>query len=117
MAKDANEIFSEIIPKAILENPEEARKVGAIFCFRIHGEGGGSWIIDLASEEPSCVSESESNQHGQCIVELGHEDFKRMLGDAQVGMQLYFEGRMKINGAPDLATKLFNFFSLAKREE
>ncbi len=36
-----------------------------------------------------------------------------MLSDPQAGMQLYFQGKLKVSGDPMLATKLQQFFDLA----
>ena len=35
-----------------------------------------------------------------------------MLSDPQAGMQLYFQGKLKVTGDPMLATKLQQFFAL-----
>ena len=48
----------------------------------------------------------------QCTIELAHEDFKAMLGNPQVGMQLYFQGKLRVTGDPMLATKLQQFFAM-----
>ena len=52
----------------------------------------------------------------QCTIEVDHEDFKQMLADPQLGMQLYFQGKLKVTGDPMLATKLQQFFSLTDQD-
>jgi hypothetical protein len=56
------------------------------------------------SDPPTC-SRGDSGK-AQCTIEVAHDDFKAMLGNPQVGMQLYFQGKLKVSGDPMLATKL-----------
>jgi hypothetical protein len=90
-AKDARELFEEQVPKALARNPEEARQVNAVYCFKISGEGGGDWTVDFTSDPPEC--RKGDSGAAQCTVEVSHEDFKTMLSDPQVGAQLYFHSR------------------------
>ena len=47
----------------------------------------------------------------QKLVEITHEDFKTMLSNPVLGMQLFFQGKLKITGDPMLATKLQKILS------
>tara|TARA_R110002096_G_scaffold408075_1_gene606925 strand:- start:17615 stop:17968 length:354 start_codon:yes stop_codon:yes gene_type:complete len=109
--KDAQELFNEQVPVALSKFPDKAREVNAIYCFKISGEGGGTWSVDLTADPPTCNIDESSN--AQCTVEVAHDDFKTMLSDPQAGMQLYFQGKLKVSGDPVLATKLQQFFDLA----
>jgi putative sterol carrier protein len=108
------ELFDEQVPEALKHNPEKAKEVNAIYCFKIEGEGGGVWTVDLTSDPPTCATEVGDN--AQCTIEVSHEDFMTMLSDPQAGMQLYFQGKLKVTGDPMLATKLQEFFKLAADE-
>ena len=114
MPKDAQELFNEQVPEALAKFPEQARDVNAIFCFKITGEGGGTWTVDLAGDPPSCQARDTGN--AQCTIEVSHDDFRTMRSDPQTGMQLYFQGKLKVSGDPMLATKLQQFFDLAAKE-
>ena len=106
----AKELFDEQVPAALKAHPEKAKAVGAVYCFKISGEGGGDWTVDLAGDPPTCTRGDTGK--AQCTIEVAHEDFKSMLGNPQVGMQLYFQGKLKVTGDPMLATKLQKLFSL-----
>ena len=110
MAKDAQELFNQDVPNALAKHPDKAKEIGAIYLFKITGDGGGEWTVDLASAQPSCLPGS----HGQpqCTVEVAHEDFKSMLGNPALGMQLYFQGKLRVTGDPMLATKLQKLFQM-----
>ena len=79
--KDAQELFNEQVPVALSKFPDKAREVNAIYCFKISGEGGGTWSVDLTADPPTCNIDESSN--AQCTVEVAHDDFKTMLSDPQ----------------------------------
>jgi putative sterol carrier protein len=109
--KDAKDLFDVQVPAALVKHPERAKEVNAIYCFKIAGAGGGEWTVNLASAAPSVKTGDDGS--AQCTIEVAHDDFKQMLQDPQVGMQLYFQGKLKVTGDPMLATKLQQFFQLA----
>lgn len=114
LPKNAQELFNEQVPEALKQNPDKAKEVNAIYCFKIEGDGGGEWTVDLTADPPTCVPEAKDT--AQCTIEVSHEDFMTMLSDPQAGMQLYFQGKLKVTGDPMLATKLQEFFKLAADE-
>jgi hypothetical protein len=106
----AKELFDEQLPAALAKHPDKAKAVNAVYLFKIAGEGGGDWTVDLTADPPTCTSGDSGK--AQCTIEVAHEDFKAMLGNPQVGMQLYFQGKLKVSGDPMLATKLQQFLTL-----
>jgi len=110
--KDAQELFDKQVPEALKQHPDKAREVNAIYLFKISGEGGGEWTVTLTGDSPSCVRGDAGG--AQCTIELAHEDFKTMLSDPNAGMQLYFQGKLRVAGDPMLATRLQQFFALAQ---
>ena len=107
---NAVELFDDRVPAALKKNPEKAKEVGAIFGFKISGDGGGEWTVDLTGDPPTCVRGDQGT--AQCTVEVAHDDFKEMLTDPQAGMQMYFSGKLKVSGDPMLATKLQQLFRI-----
>jgi hypothetical protein len=112
LPKNAHELFDEQVPAALKAHPEKAKEVNAIYGFNITGDGGGQWTVDLVSDPPSCTRGDSGK--AQCSIEVAVEDFNAMLGNPQLGMQLYFQGKLKVTGDPMLATKLQQVFSMAR---
>lgn len=108
---NAKELFDDMIPRGLAENPAKAKVVGASYWFRITGEDGGDWLVDLAGDPPTC--QPGGSDAAQCTIEVEHADFKRMLAEPAAGMQLYFQGKLKVSGDVMLATRLQQFFRLA----
>ena len=110
LPKNAKHLFDELVPAALAKHPERAKEVNAIYGFNVTGDGGGTWTVDLVNEPPTCVP--GDSDKAQCKIEIAHEDFLQMLGNPQLGMQLYFQGKLKVTGDPMLATKLQKLFSM-----
>ena len=100
---DAKTDFTTKIPGKISGNPDAARAIGAVFLFRISGDQGGVWTLNL--KDNLGVQEGE---HGpaDCTLELTNDDWKTMSENPGAAMQLYFQGKLKVSGNAMLATKL-----------
>jgi hypothetical protein len=112
MAMSAQELFDSRVPSTLARDPGKAREIGAVYLFKISGEGGGEWTVDLASPAPSCKPGSPGQRTVDCTIEIAHEDFKAMVGKPALAMQFYFQGKMKVSGDPMLATKLQKLLSM-----
>jgi putative sterol carrier protein len=112
MATSVKAFFDHKVPDALKISPEKAKDVAAIYLFKISGPDGGTWTVDLLSPTPSCV-QGESGTP-QCTIEATDADFQSMLdGGMQVAMSLFFSGKLKVTGDPNLATKLSKLLQMA----
>jgi hypothetical protein len=108
----AKEIFDRRVPEGLLKHPDKAREIGSIFCFKVTGPNGGTWTVDLASAPPTCKAGEAASP--QCTIEVADSDFEQMIANPMLGMQLYFQGKIRISGDPMLATRLQKLFELGK---
>lgn len=104
------EFFEEKLPHAIKRDPRRARELNGIFAIKLSGEDGGSWTIDAKSDPPTVAGGLSAT--ADCTVELAAPDFVAMLKDPHLGMQLFLEGRLVVQGDPMLATRLQDLLSL-----
>ena len=100
---DAKDYFTNELPKKLAADPASARSLGAVFQFHITGDGGGDWTCDLKSDPPTC---KEGTGAADCTITMANDDFKTIRENPQAGMQLFFSGKLKVQGNPMLATKL-----------
>ena len=100
---DAQTDFSTRLPNKIAGDPEKTKAIGAVFVFKINGEGGGTWTIDCKNN-PGVREGAEEG--ADCTLELASEDWKTISENAGAAMQLYFTGKLKVSGNAMLATKL-----------
>jgi putative sterol carrier protein len=106
----AAELFDKQIPASLAKNPDKAKEVNAVYLFKITGDNGGTWTVDLAGASPSCTQGDKGN--AQCTIEVANTDFMQMITNPAAGMQLYFQGKLKVSGDPTLAMKLQKLFQL-----
>jgi hypothetical protein len=105
MATSVKEFFDKKVPDELSKHPEKAKDVAAVYLFKISGPDGGTWTADLKSTPPTCVAGASGTP--QCTIEATDADFRTMIdGGMQVAMQLFFSGKLKVQGDPNLATKL-----------
>ena len=109
---NAQDLFDNLVPQGLAQYPDKARELNAIYCFKVSGDDGGEWTVDTTSNPPTCVKGDSGK--AQCTVEVSSEDFKTMLGDPNAGMQLYFQGKLRVSGDPMLAMKLQQLFEIAR---
>lgn len=110
--KSAQELFDQQVPAALAAHPDKAKLIGAVYLFKIKGDDGGDWTVDLAATPPTCAP-GERGQP-QCTIEIAHDDFKQVLTNPALAMQMYFQGKLRVTGDPMLATKLSKLFSLGQ---
>lgn len=81
---------------------EEARQIGATYKFVLEGEGGGSWLVNLKD----AVGVEPSDGEAECTIKMSGSDFVELLEGRADGQQLFFSGKLTIDGEMALATKL-----------
>ena len=50
--ENAQELFNVQVPEALSKFPDKAREIGAVYLFKITGDGGGTWTVDLTANPP-----------------------------------------------------------------
>ena len=105
-----SQLFDELLPSAIARAPKAAGEVGAKYVFKLSGEGGGTWTVDL---KPPSASITRGIQAGaDCVIEVSAADFLQMLRNPAMGMQLFMEGKLRVSGDPMMAMRLQKLFAL-----
>jgi putative sterol carrier protein len=113
MAVDIQKLFNEQLPSAIEKNPGPAKEIGAKYQLNITGDGGGEWYIDASDSGPK--AEAGNPGTADCTIEISVDDFQKLVEDPQAnGMQLFFSGKLKVQGNQMLAMKLQKLFELAE---
>ncbi|MDF1562696.1 MAG: SCP2 sterol-binding domain-containing protein [Deltaproteobacteria bacterium] len=102
MADSCKQYFDEILPAKLSAHPELAEKVGAIYQFKITGEGGGDWTVDLVKNE---VREGD-DADAKCTVTVADADFLKVIDGSLNAQMAFMSGKLKIGGDLSLAMKL-----------
>jgi hypothetical protein len=108
MAVDIKKLFNEDLPARLSRNAEDARSIGAKYQMNVKGEG--EWMIDVSSTGPSCKPGTDAA--ADCTITIASEDFQKLLENPQAnGLQLFFAGKLKVDGNQMLGMKLQKLFS------
>lgn len=86
----------------LAQNATLAKQIGAVYKFVLQGEGGGTWIVDLR-DDPKVV---EGDGDAQCVITMDASDYVDMMEGRAQGQQLFFMGKLRIEGDMGLAMKL-----------
>jgi putative sterol carrier protein len=113
MAVDIQQLFNELLPAQIAAHGEKAKAINAKFQINIVGDGGGEWFIDASESGPSAKA---ANPGGADVtITMAVEDFHKLIENPQAnGVQLFFAGKLKVDGNQMLAMKLNKLFDLEK---
>ena len=112
MPTSVKTFFDQKVPAVLSNSPEKVKDVAAVYLFKLSGDDGGTWTVDLVSTPPTC----KPGEHGapQCTIEASDADFRGMIdGGMQAAMSLFFSGKLKVSGDPTLATKLSKLLQAA----
>jgi len=100
---DAQTSFTEHIPKSIESDLEKAKAVDAVFLFKVSGEGGGVWTVNMKDAPGVCEGDAGN---AECTIELSTDDWRAMTDKPGSAMQFFMQGKIKVTGNALLATKL-----------
>lgn len=94
----------------IAENKSQAAAIGAVFKFALEGDGGGNFIVNL-KDNPG-VTEGEGA--AECTIRMTAQDFVDLSEGKANGQQLFFTGRLKVEGDMSLALRLQSLIDILK---
>lgn len=100
-------IIFEHMAQRLAAAPELAVKVGACFLFRLSGQQGGNWVVDMRGAGKVRPGETETPD---CVLTLSDDDFVALATGNLNPMAAFASGKLKIQGNPMLAMKLQNLF-------
>jgi putative sterol carrier protein len=111
MAVDIQKLFNEELPAQLAKFPDAAKAIGGKFQINITGEGGGEWFVDASATGPS--AKAGQGEGADLTVTMAAEDFQKLQENPQAaGMQLFFAGKLKLQGNQMLGMKLGKLFNL-----
>ena len=100
---DAQTSFTRDIPQSIEGDLDKAKAVDAVFLFKVNGDGGGVWTVNM--KDAPGVSEGDFG-NAECTIEISTEDWKAMTEKPGSAMQFFMQGKIKVTGNALRATKL-----------
>jgi hypothetical protein len=114
MPVNIEEFFNELLPAAMLKNPEYFRRIGYQYTFRITGEGGGEWCVNVSQSGPSVMQGNLGNSN--LIIIMTADDFQGFYENPDTLTPLFFSERMGIAGDLEASGGMREIFNLVEQD-
>jgi len=101
------EVFEQKLPGSL--NKEKADKIGGTFQFKITGDDGGEWYIDL-SKDSDWISEGTMDA-AKCTVTVSDADWIAIIDGSLNAQMAFMSGKLKVAGDMSLALKIQTLLS------
>jgi putative sterol carrier protein len=86
----------------IEQNKEKAIATGGVYKFVLNGDGGGTFVINLKDS----LGVTECDGAAQCTMKMSVKDFVDTVEGRVDSRQLFFAGKLRVEGDMGLALKL-----------
>jgi putative sterol carrier protein len=103
MADTPAAIFDEMKAK-MTANPGSVAGINAIYQFKVTGDNGGEWYVDLTTGAPTI--EAGTKAGANCTITVAAQDFIDIKSGKLNGQMAFMTGKLKIAGDMGLAMKL-----------
>ena len=88
--------------RKLSERKAQASAIGGVFRFDIQGDGGGTFIMNLTDQ----IGVTEGDGAAPCTIRMSASDFVDLFEGRAAGQQLFFSGRLTVEGDMGMALKL-----------
>lgn len=102
--EDAQTWLAESLPLLLTQS----KSLPGGFRFTLRLPEVGSWTIDLAGPNPSCLPGEIDD--ADCALELGADDLMQIVVEPDIALELYDAGRIGLTGSVDAALEVVTFF-------
>lgn len=86
----------------VSEHADRLKSIGAVYKFVLEGDGGGTWIADFRDTPSIEARDGEA----ECTIKMAASDYVAMVEGRATPEQLFFTGKLTVDGDMMLATKL-----------
>lgn len=102
------QLFAEL-DRRLQANPDRTEGLTATYQFNLEGEGGGVWHLRIADGRAE-IFEGAADAADMTST-LSVEDYVAMATGEVSGRELFFSGRMRVEGNPMLGVRLGQIMS------
>lgn len=105
--KKPEQFFMEDLKTRLAGNPDRAKQIGGIFEFVLEGDEGGTWSLDMGTQEVK----AEANEAMNVRIRMNDGDFLDILSGKLNPMAAFTQGKLKVEGNIAMALKLQDVLS------
>jgi predicted lipid carrier protein YhbT len=97
----AKDLMDDAHQKLVAQK-DAALSIGAVYKFILSGDAGGTWIMNLKDD----VGVTEGDGDAGCTISMDAADYVDMREGRSDPQQLFFQGKLQVDGDIGLAMKL-----------
>jgi putative sterol carrier protein len=86
--------FEDICPKLLAAQRDACAKLGGSYAIKLTGDGGGTWTVDF----PTASVSKGLKKRPDVTLEIGGDDFTKMMQGALDVVASMKAGRLKVHG-------------------
>jgi putative sterol carrier protein len=105
------EIFRKVA-SGIKKFPDEVNQIRAVYLFKISGDNGGTFHVDLKDTPGVSFEEKPAD----CTLEIRDRDFLKLYKGTLSGFKAVLNGKLTVRGKIVLANRLNEVFRIVRRE-
>jgi hypothetical protein len=116
VATDNENSIQRIFRKVALgiqTQPEIVKDIGGVYLFRISGQEGGIFHVNLKDNPGICYEEKPA----ECVLDIRDRDFLKLVKGILPGYKAMLNGRLKVKGDLRLATRLNEIFKTVRAKK
>ena len=100
----------EVAATRLVNHSDRLKGIGAIYKFVLEGDGGGTWVANFKGTPSIEPGDGEA----ECTIIMAAQDYVDMLEGRANPQQLFFTGKLKVEGDMGLAMKLGDIADIMK---
>lgn len=106
--------MAELTAKDLIENmpntfrPERAGRAKAVIQFRLSGEGGGDWYVQI--KDKTCSVTEGVTDAADATLQMSASDYVALATGKLGGMRAFTSGRVKASGDLSLLMRMDSWF-------
>jgi putative sterol carrier protein len=100
----------ELAQARISAHTDRLKSIGAIYKFVLEGDGGGTWVANFRDPVSIVLGDGDAD----CTITMAASDYVAMVEGRANPQQLFFTGKLTVDGDMMLATKLGDIADILK---
>jgi len=102
--ENAQTFFENNLAETLKSNPDKGKNIGAVIVFKITGDNGGDWTVDLTQTPGEVTAGAAATP--KTTFTVASTDFLDIINKKLNGQMAFMQGKLKVSGDMSIALKI-----------